>query len=118
MRDSKDKDGITIMEMPVNSSRDNDDVIITLRRARETGEFVSYMLRRWYCGENHVKISSKSVSLELWREIKTICKEKMEEEETKRRKKKRLRKGSHRSQRKKLKKRESLYSLIHPMSIY
>lgn len=66
-----------------------------------------YVLRGWYCGVNHVKIAGKSVSLQLWREIKTIFKGTLEEEETNRKKKKRLNKSSPRSQQKKLKKKKS-----------
>lgn len=66
-----------------------------------------------------MKIASKSVSLELWREIKTIFKETLEEEEMNRKKKKRLNKDSPRSQQKKLKKKEKvIHSLIHPISVY
>lgn len=57
MRNLKDDNGIIIMEMLI--------IVITmmmmiviLRRLREVGEFVLYMLRRWYCGGNYVKISS------------------------------------------------------------
>lgn len=48
MRESKDNDGPTIMEMSITviMKMRMIIVIITLRRARETGEFVLDMLRR------------------------------------------------------------------------
>lgn len=56
MRNLRDDNGIIIMEMLIIVITMM--MIIILRRLREAGEFVLYMLRRWYCGGNHVKISS------------------------------------------------------------
>ena len=56
--------GIMIMMMMI--------LMITLMRAREAGEFVSYRMILW---REPCKIASKSVSLELWRESRLYSKE-------------------------------------------